>query len=318
MAKKPKLQKLFDNDLVDKETSLMFVEIEKLKHTTRNTFDLLEGEKLEEMKSSIASIGILTPLIVQKDNDGYYEVIAGNNRLNIAKMLGINKLPIRVVENLKDSDKDIIIFETNIQRSFEDLTFKQRAKAIYHYYNAIKQQGKRNDLIEVVNMDTEKDTPKGGFKLGSTQMWKYSKFHTLIEPIQDLVDTTDKLTFSLAVEMSSLDVSIQEYLYELISNYNINISLLHIKNLKTYKKDDLTLDNIKKLILDDCTENADESVVVKDKVGSLKTKKAKEYKVSKKIIDKYIPKGLSNEEKDIEVTKAFELYFKNNTTSFTE
>ncbi len=313
MAKKPKLPKLFGDE--EKELELMFVDISNLKHTTRNNFDLYEGEKLEDMKRSMASIGVLTPLIVQKDIDGIYEVIAGNNRLNIAKMLQIKELPVRVVKGLNDFEKDIIIFETNIQRSFEEMTFKQRAKAIYHYYNAIKQQGRRNDLIDVSKLREENTTQKNGFKLGGTQMWKYSKFYTLFEPLKDLVDETNKLTFSLAVEMSNLELKMQEHLYTLITEYDFNITEKQVKSLKVHNEKNLSLDDVKALLINDSTtykcndgdSNVDNTTKVSGK--SIKKSKSKAYTVSKEIIDKYIPKELSDAEKENEVIKAFELYF---------
>ncbi len=49
-------------------------------------------------------------------------------------------------------------------------------------------------------------------------MAKKPKLQKLFD--NDLVDTTDKLTFSLAVEMSSLDVNIQEYSINCIMKLN--------------------------------------------------------------------------------------------------
>ncbi len=318
MAKKPKLTSLFDNfDNGVKELEFAFIQIDKLKFTPRNTFDLYDGGRLEEMKKSIDTIGVLAPLLVQKDSDGLYEVISGNNRLNVAKVLGLKELPVRIIENLTDTEKDIIIAETNLnQRNFTDLNYTQRAKVIYNYYNAIKKQGKRTDLIEVENLDEKQPTNKG-FNLGTTQMWKYSKFHTLIEPIKKLVDETDKLTFSLAVDISNLSKELQEHLYTLIIELNFNVSKKDIKTLKEISNENVNFEKVKKIL----NNEPKKTTVIKNN----KTKKSKGdnqnqsknsnlknmYTISQEIVDKYIPKNISTDKKDEMVIEAFELYFGN-------
>jgi ParB family chromosome partitioning protein len=83
--------------------------------------------ELEDMARSIRQQGIIQPLLVRKDNNGY-ELIAGERRLRAAKKAGLKQVPI-LVKTITDTDMLEMSIVENVQRS--DLNPIEEAEA-YH------------------------------------------------------------------------------------------------------------------------------------------------------------------------------------------
>ena len=113
-------------------------------------FRTYEGERLEDMVQSIREHGVLNPVIVRKQEDGY-EMLSGHNRQKAAILAGIDKIPAIVKENLSDEDAIVYVIETNmIQRSFSELLPSEKAAVLAVRYEKISSQGKRNDIIQEI------------------------------------------------------------------------------------------------------------------------------------------------------------------------
>ena len=81
-------------------------------------FRLYEGDWLEDMVQSIKAYGVLNPVIVRKVARGY-EMLAGHNRTNAAKIAGLAEVPAIVKTDLSDEEAYVYVIETNLlQRSF--------------------------------------------------------------------------------------------------------------------------------------------------------------------------------------------------------
>ena len=80
-------------------------------HQPRLTFD---DAKLEELAQSIKEHGILQPLIVSRNGD-QYELIAGERRLQAAKRVGLETVPV-VVRDASEQEKLELAIIENIQR----------------------------------------------------------------------------------------------------------------------------------------------------------------------------------------------------------
>ena len=85
-----------------------------------------EGE-LEGMARSIKEHGIIQPLLVKKDDNGY-ELVAGERRLRAAKKAGLNQVPV-IVKTITDTDLLEMSIVENVQR--EDLNPMEEAEAYY-------------------------------------------------------------------------------------------------------------------------------------------------------------------------------------------
>lgn len=82
-------------------------------------------DELEELSRSIKEHGIIQPLLVREDDNGY-ELATGERRLRAAKISGLSHVPV-VVKNITDSDLLEMSIVENIQR--EDLNPMEEAKA---------------------------------------------------------------------------------------------------------------------------------------------------------------------------------------------
>ena len=80
-------------------------------HQPRKEMDL---GKIEELAESIRSEGLLQPIVV-RPNEGRFELIAGERRLRACKLVGLKKIPARVVEVSNTSSAVIALIE-NLQR----------------------------------------------------------------------------------------------------------------------------------------------------------------------------------------------------------
>lgn len=82
-------------------------------------------EKLKELSDSIKRHGVIQPLIVSRNENGY-ELIAGERRLQASKLAGLSKVPVIVKEAGEMEKLEWAIIE-NIQR--HDLNPIEEAKA---------------------------------------------------------------------------------------------------------------------------------------------------------------------------------------------
>lgn len=75
-----------------------------------------EPEKLRELADSIRQHGIIQPLIVTRDDDGSYRLIAGERRLQAARLAGLQTVPIVSREADDEELLELALIE-NIQRA---------------------------------------------------------------------------------------------------------------------------------------------------------------------------------------------------------
>jgi len=97
----------------------------------RQEFD---QEKMDELKESIKTHGIIQPIIVRETTEGY-EIVAGERRLKAAKEIGLEKVPVIIKQfnNLKTFE---IALVENIQR--EDLNPMDQAFAFKRLIDEFK------------------------------------------------------------------------------------------------------------------------------------------------------------------------------------
>lgn len=96
--------------------------------------------QLQELSESIRLNGILQPLLVRKDKDGY-EIIAGERRYQAAKIAGLTELPV-IVKDVDDQQMLELALIENLQRS--DLNPIEEAKG---YRQLIKASGMTQEAL---------------------------------------------------------------------------------------------------------------------------------------------------------------------------
>jgi len=101
------------SDAGDKSYALE-IEIGKIAANPYQPRVKFDEEKLEELSQSIKSHGIIQPLVVSRSGS-QFELIAGERRLQAAKIAGLEKVPA-VVRETKEKEKLELALAENVQR----------------------------------------------------------------------------------------------------------------------------------------------------------------------------------------------------------
>ena len=110
-------------------------------------FRLYEGERLDDMVESVREHGVLVPAIVRTVPGGY-EMLAGHNRLNAARLARLMEIPAIVKEGLPDAEAYVYVIETNmLQRSFNDLSVSERIAVLAERYDKVCGTKKREEIL---------------------------------------------------------------------------------------------------------------------------------------------------------------------------
>ena len=100
------------------ERNIDSLEIEFIRTNPFQPRTNFNNEKIDQLASSINKYGIIQPITVKKQKNGYYELISGERRLRASKLLGLKKIPAYIKSNKKKESLEMALVE-NIQR--EDL-----------------------------------------------------------------------------------------------------------------------------------------------------------------------------------------------------
>ena len=93
-------------------TSLLISKIRTNPHQPRKHFD---NKALQELAASIKDKGVITPITVKVEDDGY-TLIAGERRLRASKLLKKKDIPGYIIELTNDSEMMEVALIENIQR----------------------------------------------------------------------------------------------------------------------------------------------------------------------------------------------------------
>ncbi|MCY3847115.1 MAG: ParB/RepB/Spo0J family partition protein [Acidobacteria bacterium] len=102
------------------------VDLDLLRPNREQPRGIIEDARLDELAASIRSHGIIQPLVVARQEDGKFEIVAGERRWRAAQRAGLLRVPVveRTVANSKRLELALI---ENIQR--EDLNAIETAAA---------------------------------------------------------------------------------------------------------------------------------------------------------------------------------------------
>ena len=119
-----------------------YLNLDLLHPFENNPFQSVDEKEYDELRDSIIDFGIITPLIVNKSDNGY-EIISGHRRWQIAKELKLDVVPVYVRDFSKD-EAVINFVDCNLSR--EKILPSEKARAYKMKHDAIKKQGARTDL----------------------------------------------------------------------------------------------------------------------------------------------------------------------------
>lgn len=108
-------------------TGVLEVDINKIKANPNQPRKNFDEEALKELAASIKIHGIVQPIVLNKQTNGEYMIIAGERRWRAAKLCGLTTVPAVIKDYTEKQIKEISIIE-NLQR--EDLNPIEAARAI--------------------------------------------------------------------------------------------------------------------------------------------------------------------------------------------
>lgn len=265
---------------------------EKIVPFHNHPFRLYEGERLADMVESIKEHGVLNPVIVQKVADKY-EMLAGHNRWNAAKIAGISEIPAIVKEGLSEEEAYVYVIETNLmQRSFTNLLPSEKAAVLAERYEKVMCQGKRNDILEEiarlsgvdaadtcghdVHKSKNRDSIGEDYGMTGRNIARYMRLNQTIEQIKEMVDA-GTMAMVTAVELSYLSEEEQKQVCTVLDEHGVKIKNAQAVELHN-AAGSLTEDMVKSIL-----------------VGVVKEKPVSDAKMFTQIKKKYF-KGKSTEE----------------------
>lgn len=295
---------------------LKIMPIDMLVPYHNHKFKLYEGERLNDMVQSVKTKGILTPIIVRAIDDGEkYEILAGHNRTNAAKLAGLTSVPAVVKENLSDEDAEMYVVETNVmQRGFDDLSITERAAVVAARHSAMFDDDKRKAIErelallngeEVEEQDESGDEKKSklaavgeNYGLGKDSVARLIRVDKLVDELKPYVDNGG-IAIRAAVNLSYLSQNEQTIVAELM---DLGMDMKKAALLREVSKQ-------KKL-----TEKAIRDIMYRgeliDKDAPVKRKPIK-VKINAELTEKYFDPDWDENKVQEVVAEALELYFAN-------
>ena len=119
------------------------IDISLLDQFPNHPFKVLENEDLKKLTESVKDNGILEPIIVRKKDNDRYEIISGHRRKKACELNGFTKIPC-LIRDMSDDEAIIYMVDSNMHR--EQILPSEKAYAYKLKLDALKHQGKRNDL----------------------------------------------------------------------------------------------------------------------------------------------------------------------------
>lgn len=177
---------------------------EKIHSFGGHPYKVLDNGEMELLTESIKEQGILSPIIVRpiEETEKEYEVISGHRRLHAAVKAGMKTVPALIYAISRD-EAAIMLVDSNLHR--EHILPSEKAFAYKLKYEALKSQGKRNDLTSGqvgTKLRTDEEIAKNT-EDSARQIQRYIRLTNLIPELLELVDE-GKIALTPAVELSYL------------------------------------------------------------------------------------------------------------------
>ena len=187
-------------------TEMKLTELHPFKN---HPFKVLDDELMQQTIDSISQVGVLSPAVVRPSPNGDgYEVISGHRRLHACEAAGLETMPV-IVKDLTDDEAIIFMVDSNLQR--ENILPSERALAYKMKMEALKHQGKRDDLTFRQNVGKSWTVEKLSQDTGEhpRQIERYIRLASLEPALLEKVDSKE-ISFTPAVELASLSQEEQQ------------------------------------------------------------------------------------------------------------
>ena len=264
-------------------------------------------KRLAELADNIEENGIIEPICVRPRPNGRFQIIAGHNRVEGARMKKLAVVPALVRQMDDRQARNLMIFSNLKHRHF--LLPSEKAKAYYELWTDMNHQGKRSDLT------SDHDGPKsdalrtdqmisGQVGDSATNVKRYIRLGKLHPQLLDMVDNCAReeddreadiplMAFVSGYEISFLSVELQELL---LSEIRQTVKVPSPSQAKQLHK----LFN----------QNLLDSQTILSVLHPSKTPKAATIKLPTERIASFFPQNTAVEDMERTILAALELYMK--------
>ena len=255
------------------------LDIAQLHPFADHPFHPYTDERLRDLTDSIREHGVLIPVLVRPMASGGYEIISGHNRVEAAKLAGLDKVPVTIRE-MDDDLATIAMVDSNL-RQRDILLPSEKAWAYRMKMEAMRRQSgrPRNNCAQVGPNFGKRTRDLIAEEMGESknQISRYIRLTELIPPLLAMIDQ-GHLPFNPTVELSYLSPQNQTSLLAILERDEITPSLAQAQNLH------------KLSTLDKLDESAIEAILLTEPI----LKKKVTLKVDR--IAPYFPRGTNPEE----------------------
>ena len=217
----------------DENVKVVMIAENRLEDYPNQPFKLYDDDKKQEMIESIKINGIMQPLIVRPIEGGKYQILAGHNRRNCAKEVGLTELPCIIKDNLTDDEAKIYLIDTNLCTR-DNISPMERAKAYRMKYDTYKKRNIKTLMIEEIKKDNYGIARAAIIKEEKTSngtIQRYLRLTYLIPELQELVEK-GKLSLNFGEKISFLSSEEQRVLSEILLDEKIKLTENLIKKIR--------------------------------------------------------------------------------------
>ena len=257
------------------------IPVNEITNFPNHPYKVRDDDEMFSMAETVKQFGVIHPVIVRPKENGGYEMISGHRRKRACEIAGVTEIKA-IVREMTDEEATIAMVNSNNQR--EKILPSEKAFAYKMKLEAMKKQGKRNDLTSSPTATKLKITAEiigEEFGDGKDNVYRFIRLTELIPELLKLVDE-EKMKLRPAVELSYLTKEEQQEVFDAIEYTDAFPSHPQaIKMKKLSENGSLTMEEI-----DDILEQEKPNQIPK-------------FKIPEDKVEQYIPKEYkSMEEKE--------------------
>jgi len=254
-------------------------------------FAVRMDDSMTAMIESVKAVGIQTPAIARKKEDGRHELISGHRRKMAATLAGLETMPV-IVRDLSRDEAIIALVDANLQR--EVILPSEKAKSYKMKLEAMKRQGQRTDLTSSpmeMKLKGRQSLDEVGEATGDSrnQVHRFVRLTELSPPLLQMVDE-GKIAFRPAVELSYLPQDQQQELLDTMQCEEATPSLAQAQKLKRFSQ-----------------EGNLNAAVIASIIQEEKPNQVEQVKIPRDKLSKFFAPGTSAEKMQSDIIKGLEL-----------
>lgn len=251
-----------------KKEYVTIIPVKEITNFPNHPYKVRDDEEMFSMAETVKQFGVIHPVLVRPKQNGGYEMISGHRRKRACEIAGVTEIKA-IIREMTDEEATIIMVDSNNQR--EKILPSEKAFAYKMKLEAMKKQGKRNDLTSSptatkLKIKITAEIIGEEFGDGKDNVYRFIRLTELIPELLKLVDE-EKMKLRPAVEISYLTKEEQQQVFDAIEYTDAFPSHPQaIKMKKLSEKGKLTMDEIDNILEQEKPNQIPKFKIPEDKV----------------------------------------------------